>query len=408
MRWGRGVFIATVVGLVIAAIVYGFIPRPVMVETVAVKRATLQVSLEAEGKTRVKNRYVISAPVAGIARRIELDVGDPVSKGQILAWLAPLRSQVLDSRSRAQAQARLAAAEASLRVAQANEQAAIAATDYAQAELKRLQRLRKSGVIAQDALDQAETEARRAEAEWRSAASAVEVAQYELQSAQSELRFSAARELSATAGEESIEQVTLTAPVAGTVLKVYQRSEYVVEPGRPLLEIGDPRNLEIEVDVLSVDAVSIKPDSRVLFERWGGEQVLEGRVRLVEPIGFTKVSALGVEEQRVLVIADIASPTEVWRRLGDGYRVEAKFILWQDDDVLQIPTSALLRTQQGWSVFVIDGNVARQKPVDIGQRSSFDTEIVTGLNEGQLVITHPSDAIKNGSKVMLHNVSNKL
>jgi HlyD family secretion protein len=391
-------FIIALTGSIVTALIYGFLPAAIMVEVAPVVRGPLQVTIEAEGKTRVRNRYVISAPVAGIARRIELDVGDPVSAGQILAWLAPLRSQVLDSRSRAQAQARLAAAEAALRVARAKEQAAIAGNDYAVAERNRLRRLAQTGVVSQDTLDQAEAEARRSEAEWRSAVSAVEVAQYELEAARSELRFSAARE----AGEsESIEQVTLTAPVDGTVLKVHQRSEYVVEPGRPLLEIGDPRDLEVEVDVLSVDAVSIAPGSRVVLQRWGGSAELEGRVRLVEPIGFTKISALGVEEQRVLVIVDIVSPPEEWQRLGDGYRVEAEFILWENDNVLRIPSNALLRTQQGWAVFVVqpEDDTARRRQVTPGRRSGFYTEIVAGLSVGQTVITHPDDKLSDGSKV---------
>lgn len=396
MRRGRKVLFIMLFGLVLALIVYGFMPGPVLVEVATVSRGELQVTIEAEGRTRVKNRYLISAPVAGVARRIELDVGDKVTKGQILAWLAPLRSQVLDSRSRAQAQARLAAAEAALRVAQAKEQAAIAAADYATTELSRLQRLRTTGVVAQDRLDRAQSETRRSEAERNSAISAVEVAQYELEAARSELRFSAAREATES---ETMEQVTITAPVSGSVLKVHQRSEYVVEPGRPLLEIGDPRDLEVEVDVLSSDAVKIKPGARVLLERWGGETTLEGKVRLVEPVGFTKISALGVEEQRVLAIVDVVSAKQQWQSLGDGYRVEARFIIWQGDNVLQIPTSALMRSQQNWSVFVVKDDTAHQQTVEIGQRSGFYSEITKGLEEHQNVIIHPGDTLTDGSRI---------
>lgn len=400
MKKQRWLLIALFLIGVAAFIAYGFVPRGVLVETVLVSRGPLTVSIEAEGKTRIKNRYVISAPVAGIARRIVFDVGDPVRRGQIVAWLAPLRPQVLDPRSRAQAQARLAAAEAALQAAKANEQATVAATDYTGAELDRLRRLRKTGVVSQDVLDQAESESRRIEAQRRSAASAVEVARYQLEAARSELRYSAARE----AGEaDAMEQVTLTAPADGQVLKIYQRSEYVVGPGQALLEIGDPRDLEVEIDVLSADAVRIVPGSEVLFERWGEDWPLEGRVRVVEPVAFTKISALGVEEQRVLVIADIVVPPERWRRLGDGYRVEARFILWQGERVLQIPTSALIRHRDGWAVFTLDNSRARLQAVEPGRRSGLIAEISAGLAAGDSVIVYPDDALENGSRVRVHH-----
>ena len=393
MRWQRWLTIILFMSVIVLAIIYGFLPQPILVETTTAHRDVMQVTLEAEGKTRVKERYVISAPVAGIARRIMLDVGDRISQGQIVAWLEPLQSQVLDPRSRAEAQARLAATEAQLRIVQEEVQAAEAAADYARADLTRLQQLRTSGVISQGALDQAATEQRRTEARERSAKSAVEVARFELAAARSALQFSAARDSSEG---EPIEQVTLKSPINGQVLAVNQRSEFVVEPGRALLEIGDPSQLEIEVEVLSADAVRIAPNGKVLFQRWGGSDNLQGEVRTIEPVAYTKISALGVEEQRVRVIADFTSPRAQWERLGDGYRVEATFILWQGDNILQIPTAALIRHNGGWTVYVVEDKIARLRPVDIGQRAGLMVQITQGLTEGSIVIIHPDDAVSEG------------
>ena len=398
MRWQRWLVIIILLLLVGLAVIYGFLPQPVLVETALVKRAPLQVTLEAEGKTRVKERYVISAPVAGIARRIVLDIGDSVTKGQIVAWLEPLRSQVLDPRSRAEAQARLAAAEAQLRMAQEDAQAASAAADYARADLARLKRLRETGVISQESLDQAATEARRTEARERSAQSAVEVARYGLEAARSALQYSAARDANSA---EPSEQVTLKAPISGQVLAVHQRSEFVVEPGRALLEIGDPSELEIEIEVLSADAVRIVPGGKVLLQRWGGSDILHAEVRTIEPVAYTKISALGVEEQRVRVIADFVSPREQWQRLGDGYRVEATFILWEGEQILQIPTAALIRQSDSWSVYVVEDGAARLRQIAIGQRAGLQVEVIQGLDEGESVILHPDDTISEGVKLKL-------
>lgn len=394
MRWRRRIGLAVFLLAVVGAIDYGFMPKPVLVDTTTVTRAPLQVTVEEEGKTRVINRFVISAPVAGFARRIDLDVGDAVAKGQVLVELEALPSAVLDPRSQAQAQARVEATRAALNMAEENARAALALADFAQADLRRLKKLYQSGGASKENIDQAETEDRRARANLRSAEFAVEVAQFELDAARTALRYSAA-----TAGDKSSERVAIRTPVNGRVLKLYRKSEGVVDSGEALLEIGDPHALEAEVDVLSADAVRISPGSRVLFERWGGDDPLEGRVRIVEPVGFTKISALGVEEQRVLVIADIVSPPQRWERLGDGYRVEASFILWQAEDVLQIPTSALFRHGEGWAVFAIEDEKARQRPVRVGHRSGLKAEIVSGLKAGETVIVHPDDTIADGVRI---------
>lgn len=379
--------------LVIVAIIYGFMPKPVAVDVMPVVRATLEVAVEEEGRTRVIDRYAISAPVAGYAQRIELDVGDAVHQGQTLVILDPLPSTVLDPRSRAQAQARVAGANAALLAAQENASAAKASHDFAKAEFERIKELCKTQCVSQTEEDKAAAEARRAFANLRSASFAVEVARHELEAAKTTLQYSAMK------GTETPDKVVITSPINGSVLKINRASEGVINVGQALIEVGNPRALEVVVEALSADAVRMSPGTRVRFERWGGEQMLEGVVRVIEPVGFTKVSALGVEEQRVLVITDITSPPEQWQRLGDGYRVEARFVLWEQADVLQIPASSLFRYGDGWAVFVMQDDMAVRKQVEIGQRNGLSAQILSGLDENEVVITHPDDSIEDGVAV---------
>ena len=373
--------------------VWGFWPQPVLVETNPVERAPLTVSIEEEGRTRVIDRYVVSAPVDGVACRVELDVGDPVEQGQLLLSITPLESQVLDPRSRAQATAQVAAAESALRAAEEQVRTAAAAERLADAELKRFRQLMEKKLISRDALDKAIAESTTNRAAKRSADFQVEVARYELQAARSVLEYTAGNP------SEPFERVPIRSPVTGKILKVDHECEGPVRTGDPLLEVGNPSALEIEVDVLSADAVKIQTGMKVLFDRWGGEQALEGTVRIIEPVGFTKVSALGVEEQRVLVISDFTSPAEQWRRLGDGYRVEARFILWHEDDVLQVPASSLFHYNNGWAVFAIEGQRAKRREVTVGQRNGLRAQILDGLKEDELVINHPSDKVEDGRSV---------
>ena len=373
--------------------VWGFWPQPVLVETHPVERAPLTVSIEEEGRTRVIDRYVVSAPVDGVACRVELDVGDPVEQGQLLLSITPLESQVLDPRSRAQATAQVAAAESALRAAEEQVRTAAAAERLADAELKRFRQLMEKKLISRDALDKAIAESTTNRAAKRSADFQVEVARYELQAARSVLEYTAGKP------SEPFERVPIRSPVTGRILKVDHECEGPVRTGDPLLEVGNPSALEVEVDVLSADAVKIQTGMKVLFDRWGGEQALEGIVRIIEPVGFTKVSALGVEEQRVLVISDFTSPAEQWRRLGDGYRVEARFILWHEDDVLQVPASSLFHYNNGWAVFAIEGQRAKRREVTVGQRNGLRAQILDGLKEDVLVINHPSDKVEDGRSV---------
>ncbi len=380
----------------LAAIAYSFMPSPVFVETVVIGRGPLSVDVLEEGKTRIIDRFVISSPVTGVAQRIELDVGDVVKRGAVLLLLAPQASRVLDSRSRAESRARVAASEASLKAAQAKVAGAEAEGKRALATLNRLEALQKEGLSSEASIDEALAQSRISRANLRSAEFSVKIAQYRLEEAQAALR------VFDEDGDSENERVSIRAPIDGQVLKILHQSEGVVQAGEALIEIGDPRQLEVEVDVLSSDAVLIQAGMRVAFERWGGDEALKGRVRVVEPAGFTQRSALGVEEQRVLVRSDITSPRAAWARLGDGFRVEARFFIWEGENVLKAPTNALFRYEDGWTVFIAEGGKARRKSVEIGRQNGISVEIRSGLTQGDRVISHPSDALEEGVAVRMN------
>ncbi len=385
----------SVVALVVAAgLVWGFWPRPVKVEIAQVVRQPMDVSVEEEGRTRVKERYELYAPVAGYLRRIELEPGDAIESGQVLVELEPLRSTVLDPRSRAEAEARVRAARSALERARSEMERARAQAELADEQFLRRRDLLTQELISRSEFDQAESDKRGADAALEAARSAVQVARYDLAAAEAVLEYSAAGEAGGT-----VETVQLRSPVSGVVLKRYRESEGVVDSGTPLLEVGDPAQLEVEVEVLSRDAVRITPGGTVFFERWGGGRAIEGRVRNIEPQGFTKISALGVEEQRVLVIADFVAPREAWERLGDGYRVEARFVVWSRDDALTVPASALFRRDGNWAAFRVAGGEAELVPVDIGENNGLTAEVLGGLSQGDAVIVHPDDAIGDGVRV---------
>ncbi len=334
-RWWIIIAVAVAVILLIA---YGFLPRAVPVDAAKASRGSMSVTVDEEGKTRVKEKYVISAPVSGFMRRIRLEAGDAVKKGQVVVELEPLRSSVLDPRSRAEAEAAVLSAEAALKASEENSQRAAAEAEYAKANLVRIKKLFEQGYVSRDEMEHAEAEAKRTEAGRLSAEAAVKVARFELDKARSVLQYSAGE-----GGVNIGRAVALRSPVNGRILKLHRESEGVVNSGDALIDIGDPDNLEVRVEVLSADAVKIKAGTAVLIKRWGGEPALSGMVRIIEPAGFTKLSSLGVEEQRVVVIADITSVHEGKKSLGDGYRVEVSFVIWEGKDVLQIPASALFR-----------------------------------------------------------------
>jgi len=345
----RTLLVGGVVLAVVAATIYGFLPKTVEVDLVAVSRGPFQVTIEEEGRTRLKERFVVSAPTAGYMRRIDAKVGDPVRKGETVVALEPLHSQPLDPRSRAEAEAVYSAAQAGLNAAIEKERAAAADADYIGKRLERIENLYAKRYVAQDQRDQTASEAKKARAVQLSARAAVEVSRSELDRAKTVLK-----NFAPGGKTEKADTVHVSSPVGGAVIKIYRESEGAVAAGEPLLEVGDSRNLEIRTELLSSDAVRIRKGGAVLFKRWGGEGTLTGRVRIVEPAGFTKVSSLGVEEQRVLVIAEFTSPPERWRLLGDGYRLEAHFVIWEGKDVLQIPAGGLFRSGEQWAVFVED------------------------------------------------------
>ncbi|MDP2170115.1 MAG: HlyD family efflux transporter periplasmic adaptor subunit [Rhodocyclaceae bacterium] len=394
----RGRFGLLILGLLLAAgLIYGFMPRPVPVDVFTTVKGPLAVTVEEEAKTRVMERYVISAPMSGYLRRIDLKVGDAVEREQVLAVLEPVRADALDARSRAQATAQVSAAEAALAAARENARAAGAADQLARQELQRIESLTAARFLSAQAVDQARSNASRSQAVQQAAEHAVNVARFQLDTARVALAGTASLQSGAKA-----ETLSVRAPVQARVLKLLRESEGTVRAGEPLLEVGNPETLEIAAEVLSNAAVRIAPGGRVLLDRWGGAP-LQGIVRVVEPAGFTKISALGVEEQRVRVIVDVTSPREAWQRLGDGYRVEASFIVWEAGEVLQLPTSALFRHNNGWAVFAIAAGRARLQPVRIGERSGLRAQVLDGLQAGDLVIVHPDDKVRDGVRIELRD-----
>jgi HlyD family secretion protein len=368
--------------LVLMAMVYLFLPNPVVVQAAAVSRGPLQVTVEEEGETRVLDRYVVTAPVAAFLQRLDLEEGDAVEAGQVLARLEPPRAAILDPRSRNEADARVSAAQAA--VAQAEVMAA-----RAEADLGRVTRLQATGAATRQALEQTEAEAVHAR-------TALDAARAELEAAEAAVR-------SPGPSRDLTVQDVIRAPAGGRVLVVYKRSEGQVMPGEPLLEVGNTERLQVEAEVLSRDAVRIRPGSRVVLDQWGGEDVLEATVTQVDPQGFTRVSALGVEERRVRVVADMVSPPEAYRGLGPGYRVLARFVVWEDADVLQVPTAALFRHQDGWAVFVVDDSRATLRPVTVGREAGLATQILEGLQEGEVIIVHPGNELEDGARVRVGN-----
>jgi len=374
---------------------WGFMPSPAGVDVREVVRATLSVTVTEEGKTRVIDRYVVSAPIAGYARRVELEVGDSVTSGQVMVHLDPMRSGTLDPRSQAEARAAVSTAEAALSAAEEAVEAARAEADLAQNEYERVRRVANQGLLSQGALDAARAGWRSSQARLRSAEFNVEVARGQLEAARAALEYSAA----APDGSGGHVSVSVISPVDGRVLKVIHESEGAVTQGQPLLEIGDPRALEIEVEMLSADAVRVREGMAVRLLRWGGEGALEAEVKRVEPTGFTKVSALGVEEQRVLVICQFRSEYEHWQSLGDGYRVEAEFVLWEEENTLQVPASALFRSGEQWAVFTVAGGRAHVTPIELGANSGLAAQVLDGLAEGDLVVIYPGDNVADGARV---------
>ena len=366
-------------------------PRPVIVDLAAATRGPLVVTVDEEGVTRVRERFIVSSPVAGRVLRIELDPGDAVKRGQPVGLVRAEAAPMLDERARAEAEAAVESAKAALGRARAEEQRARATVAQFHRDLARLRELADSRVVSAQELDTHEVGLKVAEESVNAAMFAVQAATFDLQRARAHL--------TPTNTQTRGRVLTVNSPADGVVLKRIRESESMVPAGDPLLEIGDPMRLEIVSDLLSSDAVRVKPGSRAIIEQWGGDNTLPARVRRVEPAGFTKISALGVEEQRVNVILDFEDPTAACAALGDAYRVEVRIVVWEGRDVVKVPTSALFRDGQQWAVYrVVDGR-AQRTPVGVGHQTGQEAEIATGLSAGERVIVHPGDALKQGARV---------
>lgn len=371
-------------------------PQAVEVDVAMVERGSFRVTVEEEGRTRLSERYLVSAPVAGQLNRVLLEPGDRVERSQVLFTLHPLAADALDARRQAQAEAVLARAEAALRVALAQVESEESTQQLAATELERVRELAERQFVAQGALDRAEAEARSANARLRSAQFAVDVARHELDNARAALDVAG--------GTSSGAAFEVRSPIDGTVLSRLRQSEGPVAAGEAILIVGDLAALEVEVDVLSRDAVRLQPGMAVELDRWGGDGILRGRVLRVEPAGFTRVSALGVEEQRVWVIVAFESTPEQRAGLGDGYRVEARFILRESEDVLQVPASAVFRDGEAWASYVLrDGRVVKQGVVP-GERSGLILEILDGLQPGDHVLRNPGRDMEAGMRAVASGV----
>ena len=395
-------FRRSIIWLVAGAIlIYGlyqtFREQSYSVDMAAVEFGPLEVSIADDGETRVRDIYELSSPLMGRLLRLDVEVGDAVTATEtIVARIQPSDPTLLDIRSEKEAEAAVKASEAVLLLARAQLHEAESELEFSKSELARMQRLIERKLISEREYDQAKKE-------YKTKIASVNTALASIRARESELAQAKARlvtPVNSLNNGEDCECLSIYAPTKGKILRILQESEGVVEAGDVLVEIGDTDDLEIVVDFLSIDAVRITPGQRVVIEEWGGDYNLNGIVKRVEPFGYTKVSSLGIEEQRVDVIIDISEAKERWSSLGHGYQVEARVILWRHDKVLKLPITALFREQGEWSVFVVEDNRAKLKKVDIGKRNAYEAEIFSGVEEGQQVILHPSNQINDG--VLIH------
>jgi HlyD family secretion protein len=388
--WIRIAFLIAALGAAGVAGAIALRPSPVRVEVARVRCGPMRVTVDAEGKTRARDRFVVAAPVSGRLARIDLRRGDEVRRDEVIARIDPPPMAPLDPRQLAEAKARVAAAEQLKHEAEAVVEHARADCEQAQRELSRAEKLIETGDVSRQDFERARNAALTCQQQ-------IEAAMYRARAAASEVEVAKAALIAVErAGQsDASETVFVRAPVNGRVLRVAEESERVVMAGAPLVELSNP-SLEVVIEVLSADAVKVKPGSPVLIDGWGGEQALEARVRLVEPSAFTKISALGVEEQRVNVIADFIGRDTP---LGDGYRVEARIIIWETNEALKAPLNALFRSGEDWNAFVVEKGLAKLREVETGHRADFEVEVLKGLREGESVIAHPSNLVADGLRV---------
>lgn len=373
--------------LVVGILGLGLRPQPAPVETARVTKGTLRATINEEGRTRVRQRFLVSAPVGGQLRRIPFKAGTPCQAGStVVAVIDPISPALLDARSRRLAEARRDTVAANLEKART-------AHRFATNDLARFQRLFKDGTVSTQELESFQ---------WREASAAKELAAAEsaLRQAEAELAEFSAPAPNPESAPADRKPIEVLAPASGRVLKVIEENARVVSAGTPLLEIGDPTDLEVVIEVLSRDGAAIAPGTKVELDQWGSGEPLVAKVRLVEPAAFTKVSALGVEEQRVNVIADLESPPEKRPGLGHGFRVESHILVWEAASVLKAPAGALFRRGSKWSAFVLENGRATRRTVEVGKTSGSETQVTAGLNEGDTVILYPGDRITEGLRVI--------
>lgn len=399
-RLRRKIPLIVVVAVVAGLLVYGFWPAPVEVDAVVVQRGSFEITVSDDGETRIREKYIVTSPVAGKLLRVELHAGDAVQRdATVLFRIEPRDPTPLDARTQAEAEARVRAAEAACRVAEARSAQTEEALELAKHHYDRHLRLMKGRTVSQEDFDRAEHGWRMAQADLRSAEFAVRVADFECELAKAALIRSRAD----MNGGEVQAVFTITSPIDGRVLRVFTEDAGVVEPGTPIMELGDPRDLEIEIDVLSSAAVCIQQGAKVYIDHWGGDGTLEAVVRTVEPAAFLKVSALGVEEKRVNIIADFRGKLEDRRELGDGYRIEARIVIETAADVAKVPAGALFRHSRAWHAYrIVDGRAQLQR-VTVGKTNGLESEITEGLSPGDVVVLHPTDNVKNGVRLRIES-----
>lgn len=382
--------------MALAGLVYLFLPEPPEVDLATVARGSMQVTVDEDGKTRIRERYVVTTPLAGRMARIELHPGDVVIAGKtLLAAIEPTDPALLNEREQAESDARVNAAEAAGHRARATVGQAKEELELARHHFQRARDLIGSNAISRQDYDAAEHKEAAARDQLNAAEFAVQIADFELQLARAALLRTRPQSPSAPGAW----RFELLSPIDGRVLRVFQEDAAVVTPGSRLLEVGDPTDMELEVEVLSTDAVKIAPGAKVWIEHWGDQPPLVARVRLVEPAGFTKVSALGVEEQRVLVLATFVDPYEKRSRLGDAFRVVARIVIWEADDVLKVATGAVFRNGEGWAVFRAQTGRAVLTAIKIGQSNGLESDVLEGIAAGDEVILHPTDRIRDGIRI---------
>ncbi|WP_281555885.1 HlyD family efflux transporter periplasmic adaptor subunit [Thalassomonas sp. RHCl1] len=390
--------IKLLLGLVaVALLVFAFIPEPVKVDMFTVAKGNLLVTLEGEGKTRIHDIYTVYAPIDGRITRIESEPGDRVTAAEtIIANMFPANPQFLDKRRETQAKADIEGARAALSLAKARVKQAQAELEFELSDFKRTELLYRQQTVSKAHLERAQLRIKTLKAELETALSNQEVMESRLAAARAMLVQPEEQEEAGNGGDCHI---CIHSPVDGRVLRILHKSESIVAVGTPLVEIGNPADLEVSIEMLSTNAVKVKPGDEALIKRWGGEQDIRARVRLIEPSGFTKISALGVEEQRVNVILAFTDPAEKWQSLGDAFRVEAAIIIDKAENVISVPLSALFRQEEQWSVFKVEDGYVVLQQVEVGRRNDRFAEITSGLQAGEQVISYPGNKVSAGVRV---------